>query len=327
MLNPVHLRTLAVVLRTGSFADAAREIGYTGSAVSQQVAALERALQSSLVERDAQSIRPTEAAKFLAARANGIIEALGALEDEMKGFSKGDYGLMRLGSFSTASQRLLPSCLASYLRRHPSSSVELEENEPTELAAMIRDATLDVAVVFHYDLVPRKWPANLVAVPLLAEELLLLLPENHRLAASDAITVQQLMEENWISTKEDSSGDACLRHLCAGAGFQPRVTVRSNNYDAIRGMVRSGLGIALVPALDHVPTDNVVATTISGCTARRHISALRQKTQAGVSITSLLQCLGRAADRLASSTPGLVRQTKQPDGLAPVEYLAGRRAS
>ncbi|MFF2841572.1 LysR family transcriptional regulator [Paenarthrobacter sp. NPDC057981] len=327
MLNPVHLRTLSVVLRTGSFADAAREIGYTGSAVSQQVAALERAVQAPLVERDAQSIRPTEAAKFLAARAHDIINALGALEDDMKGFSKGDYGLMRLGSFSTASQRLLPGGLASYLRRHPNSSVELEESGPAELAAMVRDSTLDVAVVFHYDLVPQKWPANVVSVPLLAEELVLLLPEGHRLAGMDAITMQDLAGENWVSTKEDSSGDACLRHLCAGSGFTPRISVRSNNCDAIRSMVRSGLGVALVPALDHVPTEGIFATSIRGCTARRHISALRQKTEAGISITSVIQCLGRSADRLAVSTPGLFRQTKQPDAVVPVEYLAGLRAS
>ncbi|MFE4198645.1 LysR family transcriptional regulator [Paenarthrobacter sp. NPDC056912] len=327
MLNPVHLRTLSVVLRTGSFADAAREIGYTGSAVSQQVAALERAVQAPLVERDAQSIRPTEAAKFLAARANDIINALGALEDDMKGFSKGDYGLLRLGSFSTASQRLLPSGLASYLRKHPNSSVELEESSPAGLAAMIRDSTLDVAVVYHYDLVPQKWPSNVVATPLLAEDLVLLLPEAHRLAGADSITLQDLSEEAWVSTKEDSSGDACLRHLCASGGFMPRIAVRSNNYDAIRGMVRSGLGIALVPALDHVSTDKTIATSISGCTARRYVSTLRQKSQAGISITSILNCLGRSADKLACSAPGLVRQTKQPDALAPVEYLAGLRAS
>ncbi len=327
MLNPVHLRTLSVVLRTGSFADAAREIGYTGSAVSQQVAALERAVQAPLVERDAQSIRPTEAAKFLVARAHDIINALGHLEDDMKGFSKGDYGLMRLGSFSTASQRLLPGGLASYLRRHPNSTLELEEGSPSELAGMVRDATLDVAVVFHYDLVPQQWPSNVVAAPLLAEELLLLLPESHRLAGAENITLQDLVQELWVSTKEDTSGDACLRHLCASGGFKPRIPVRSNNYDAIRGMVRSGLGIALVPAMDHVPTEQIVATTISGCTARRHISALRQKSQAGVSITSFLQCLGRAADKLAASHPGIARQTKQPDALAPMGYLAGLRAS
>ncbi|MFJ4172293.1 LysR substrate-binding domain-containing protein [Paenarthrobacter sp. NPDC089714] len=327
MLNPVHLRTLSVVLRTGSFADAAREIGYTGSAVSQQVAALERAVQAPLVERDAQSIRPTEAAKFLATRARDIINALSTLEDEMKGFSKGNYGLMRLGSFSTASQRLLPAGLASYLRRHPTSTVELEEGCPTDLAAMVRDSVLDVAVAFHYDLVPQQWPSNVVAVPLLAEELLLLLPEKHRLAGAGQITLHDLARENWVSTKEDSSGDACLRHLCASGGFKPRITVRSDNYDALRGMVRSGVGIALVPALDHVPAEDIVATAICGCTARRHISALRRKAEAGVSVTSFLQCLGRSADRLASSAPGITRQTKQPDALVPVEYLASLRAS
>lgn len=327
MLNPVHLRTLAVVLRTGSFADAAREIGYTGSAVSQQVAALERAVQAPLVERDAQSIRPTEAAKFLASRARDIISALCTLEDDMKGFSKGDYGLMRLGSFSTASQRLIPAGLASYLRRHPNSTVDLDEGSPSELAALIKDAALDVAVVFHYDLVPQQWPGNVVAVPLLTEELTLLLPEAHRLAGADNITLQDLAEENWVSGKEDTSGDACLRHLCASEGFKPRITVRSNNYDAIRGMVRSGVGIALIPALEQVATEGIVVRNISGCTARRHVSALRQKSESGVSITSLLQCLGRSADKLAAATPGVSRQTRLPDAVAPVGYLAGLRAS
>lgn len=84
MLNTLHLRTLIVVLRTGSFAEAARQLGYTGSAVSQQMASLERAVKMSLFERDAHGIRPTPAAGFLAQRAQEVLAAVGTFEGEVR---------------------------------------------------------------------------------------------------------------------------------------------------------------------------------------------------------------------------------------------------
>src|SRR3981189_3516002 len=99
MLNPVHLRTLTMVIRTGSFADAARRLGYTGSAVSQQIAALERAVKMPLFERDAHSVRPTPAGEFLAERAREALAALGSLEDDIRGMSQGSIGRLPLGAF------------------------------------------------------------------------------------------------------------------------------------------------------------------------------------------------------------------------------------
>ncbi len=78
MLNPVHLQTLTAVIQSGSFADAARQLGYTGSAVSQQIAALERAVKMPLFERDARSVKPTPAGQFVAERSKEAIAALAA---------------------------------------------------------------------------------------------------------------------------------------------------------------------------------------------------------------------------------------------------------
>lgn len=113
MLNPVHLRTLSVVLRTGSFAEAARRLGYTGSAVSQQISALERQLKTSLFERDAHSIRATPAAEFIASRSSAALGALEALEDDITQLMEGAVG----GSAWAVSPRLASGCCRRRCRR------------------------------------------------------------------------------------------------------------------------------------------------------------------------------------------------------------------
>lgn len=305
MLNPVHLRTLTAVIRTGSFAAAARQLGYTGSAVSQQIASLERAVKVPLFERDPHSIRATPAAKFLAERAHDILAALGALEDDMRGLTEGSMGRLRLGSFPTASERLLPSGLADYRQSYPDVEVELDEGEPDELIGMLQDAELDMAVVYRYDLVPQRWPRSLVATPLFDEELMLLLPARHRLAGSGSVTLGDLADETWVASREGTAGATCLTRICAAAGFAPGVDFRSNDYDVIHGFVRSGIGIALVPALAYVPSDGVAASTVRGLSVRRHVTALHRSVTVSSAAPAAVQALLAAADALTASLPGV----------------------
>lgn len=305
MLNPVHLRTLSAVIRTGSFADAARRLGYTGSAVSQQIAALERAVRVPLFERDPHSIRATPAAEFLAERAHDVLAALGALEDDMRGMIEGSVGRLRLGSFPTASEQLLPLALASYLKSHPAVEIELDEGEPDELIPLLQDAELDMALVYRYDLVPYTWPRSLVATPLLDEELILLLPANHRLVGSSTIALTDLADETWVSSREGTAGATCLTRMCAPAGFTPRVDFRSNDYDVIRGFVGSGLGIALVPALGHVPSNDIVSTGVDWLTVRRQVTALHRSVVVSSAVTAALDALKTAAVDLASQQAGV----------------------
>ncbi|GAB7007314.1 LysR family transcriptional regulator [Nocardioides sp. AN3] len=321
MLNPVHLRTLAVVIRTGSFADAARQIGYTGSAVSQQVAALERAVQLPLFERDAHSIRPTPAAEFLAERATSILAALASLDEDIRGLTKGDLGRLRLGSFPTASEQLLPAALAHYRGLHPSVDLDLDEGEPDDLVAMLHDALLDVAIVYRYDLVPPRWPPTLAAQPLLHEDLILLLPRGHRLADEESVTLADLDSESWVTTREGTAGATCLQRICSASGFAPAVSVRSNDYDVIRGFVRSGLGIALIPSLAHVHADDIVATQIDGLEVRRHVVSLSRTAQP--STTAAVDSLRRASNKLAMVQPGLTR-AGAPAWVTPVPVPRGR---
>jgi DNA-binding transcriptional LysR family regulator len=309
MLNPVHLRTLTTVIRTGSFADAARQLGYTGSAVSQQIAALERAVKMPLFERDAHSVRPTPAGEFIAERARDALAALGSLEDDIRGMSQGSIGRLRLGSFPTASENLLPLTLAAYARDHPEVEILLDEGEPDELIPLLQVAELDLGLVYRYNLVPQSWPRTLKATHLLAEDLLLLLPKGHRLVGADAILLADLEGETWISTREGTSGASCLRRMCAGAGFVPQVGYRSNDYGVITNFVRSRLGIALVPALGQVPHDDVVATYIEDVQARRQVTVLHGPTKANPAIIGVVQALQASVRTLVQRMPAITAVT------------------
>jgi hypothetical protein len=113
VLNPLHLRTLSVVLRAGSFAAAGRQLGCTGSAVSQQMSALEADSGLTLFERGAHGIRPTAAAQLLSERAGETLGALASLEEAVREIATGTQGRLGLGCFPTASEVLVPSALAS----------------------------------------------------------------------------------------------------------------------------------------------------------------------------------------------------------------------
>jgi DNA-binding transcriptional LysR family regulator len=305
MLNPVHLRTLTMVIRTGSFADAARRLGYTGSAVSQQIAALERAVKMPLFERDAHSVRPTPAGEFLAERAREALAALGSLEDDIRGMSQGSIGRLRLGSFPTASENLLPLTLAAYARDQPKVEILLDEGEPEELIPLLQVADLDLALVYRYNLVPRPWPRAFEGTHLLDEQLLLLLPKGHRLAGAGAVPLEALEAETWISTRAGTSGASCLRRMCAAAGFVPQIGYRSNDYDVVTNFVRSRLGIALVPALGHVPNDDVAVTRVEGVQARRQVTVLHGPIKANPAVAGVVRALQASARILGGRMPGV----------------------
>ena len=305
MLNPVHLQTLTAVIRSGSVADAARQLGYTGSAVSQQIAALERAVKMPLFERDARSVKPTPAGQFVAERSKEAIAALATLEYDIRGMSQGAIGRLRLGSFPTASEKLLPLMLAAYVRDHPNVAIALDEGEPDELVPLLELAALDLALVYRYNLAPSSWPKALNATHLFDEDLILLLPKGHRLENCDPVPLEELAEETWISTREGTSGASSLRRICAGAGFTPRVNYRSNDYDVITNFVRSGLGIALIPTLGYVQSDDVDPASLGKVTIYRQVSVLHGSTKANPAIAGAVVALQSAVRSLGARIPGI----------------------
>ena len=306
MLQPLQLRTLQEVLTTGSFARAAARLGFTASAVSQQIAALERSTGLLLFERRARSVRPTAAAQALAARLGGLLEQLDELDREMRAMAAGRTGVVRIGSFPTASAALLPPALARLHRSDRGLGVLLDEAEPAELVPRLVAGNLDLALVYQYDSVPQVWPAELRSTPLLRESLVLLVEPHHPAAVAGAgpVPLAALADETWASSRDDSAGARSLERLCAGAGFAPRIAFRSNDYQVVRGLVAAGLGVALVPALASVAGASATRTLdVTAPRAGRRVLALHRRVDDNPQLDLLLDALTRAARALARDDP------------------------
>jgi DNA-binding transcriptional LysR family regulator len=132
-------------------------------------------------------------------------------------------------------------------RRAPQIDVTLIEADPEESLSLLRAGEIDLALDFDYDLLPTELGDEFTVSPLLSEELLVALPANDLLARRSRLYLADLRDERWIG-----GGYGCsdiLRAVCARAGFTPTIVFECNDYAIAQGLVASGMGIALVPAL------------------------------------------------------------------------------
>ncbi|RJK96459.1 LysR family transcriptional regulator [Vallicoccus soli] len=245
------LRLVKAIGDTGSFTGAAAALGLSQPAVSQRVRRLEREAGTALVERSGRRTRLTQAGEVLARHASTVLATLAAAEEEVAAVAGLRAGRVRLVAFPSSSATLLPRALRLLRDRHPGLRVSFAEAEPPGSLADLREGTYDVALAFSYpgadlgrgedDL------AGLVAVPLLADPLLVALPEEHPLAGAAAVDLAALAGETWIAGCPRCRGH--LLQAAAAAGFAPEVAFATDDYVAMLGLVEAGLGVALVPAL------------------------------------------------------------------------------
>ncbi|MGD9483671.1 LysR family transcriptional regulator [Streptomyces sp. TRM70308] len=248
MLEARHLRVLRAVAATGSYSAAARELGCTQPAVSQQMRSLEHAVGTPLLFRTGRATRLTEAGEALARHGGAVVAALTAAEEEVAAIAGLRAGRVRLVSFSSASSTLVPAAVAALRAEHPGTRVSLTEAEPPRSVELLRAGECDVALAFRYPATgePSEWD-ELAARPLLTDRLVGLVPDGHRFASARSVSITELAEEPWIA-----GCPRCRRHLediCEAAGFTPRIDFATDDYPAVVGLVGAGLGVAVLPEL------------------------------------------------------------------------------
>lgn len=265
---------MRAVMQTGSFAAAGRELGYTASAVSQQMAGLEQALGIQLFERRASRVVPTEAAQYLLQRSEEVFELLDQVEVDIARLGAGQAGRLRVGTFNSAGGSILGQAIARFLIRRRDVEITLDEGEPYELFPRVSDGSLDVALGFQYELVPPAFPANLRLTNVLTEELFVVAPKKHRLARKDSVDLSDLQFETWVAHREETPSHRCLLALCEQHRFTPDIAFRSNNLGTVLGIVEAGLAVAMVPRISLTdPHEDMAVLPISGRLPRRQIVA------------------------------------------------------
>ena len=301
MIEARHLRVLRAVARTGSFSAAARDLGCTQPAVSQQMKALEQSAGTPLLVRGAREMRLTQAGEALVRHAAGILAGLTAAEEEVAAIAGLRAGRVRLGSFPSGSSTLVPSAVADMRAHHPGTKVSLVEAEPPRSVEMLRAGDCDITLAFRYVDLPtpaeESW-ADLVVRPLLTDRLVGLVPADHRLAGrTRPVPVEEFAEEEWIA-----GCPRCRRHLvevCERAGFSPRIDFATDDYPAVVGLVAAGLGVAVLPrlALESVRPKGVAVVEMRPA-VEREIVALTLPDLAHVpAVDMMLGRLARAALR------------------------------
>ncbi|WP_052423982.1 LysR family transcriptional regulator [Nonomuraea candida] len=247
MLDPTRLLLLREFAEHGTMTAVGEVCGMTSSAVSQQLAALEREAGVPLFERAGRRVRLTAEGRRLVGHARTVLNALDAAEQDLRSAAT-PRGPVRVACFATAAvHRLLPA-MAAARTRHPGLHVIVRELEPREAVEALRGGDCELAVVFTYNLIPEDPPPGVSRRFLGAEPILMALPEGHP-AVADAVDLRLLREESWIAGSRGTSDHELLDRVCALAGFRPRVVHTADDYALVLRMVREGLGAGLVPEL------------------------------------------------------------------------------
>ncbi|MBJ7331645.1 MAG: LysR family transcriptional regulator [Solirubrobacteraceae bacterium] len=274
MLDVRRLRILKEVATQGSFSAAAESLDYTQSAISQQIAALEREAGARLLERNPRGVRLTDAGRALVAHAEVILSRLADAEAELDAIAGLRGGRLRMVAFPTASATVLPAAIARFREQYPGVELTLEPREPEEGLDCLHAGDCDIAVTIRAPHVVAEGDGTLRR-HLLDDPMFVCLPVGHPLASARRLRLAELANEPWLVGSLGRCPDtAVLLRACQTAGFEPRIGFHTDDYLAMQGFVAAGVGVALIPDLALVAVrDDVVIREISGDPHHRVIEA------------------------------------------------------
>ncbi|MBT2513540.1 LysR family transcriptional regulator [Arthrobacter sp. ISL-30] len=309
MVNLLHLRTLLEVTRLGSFAAAAARLGYTASAVSQQMSALERDTGVELFHRSARSVVPTEAALTMTRHASKVLTDVEALMASASRTHDSAAQELRLGIFPSLATYVLPAILGNPRWKDLGIDLRVSVAEPAQTIQGLRTGgELDLALVYQVGQSGLAWPHSLERQWIGDDNFRVVLPSVWGIREDAEVAAAHLSDMPWIIHHPGTSDAMVIERLFASCNLHPRVVAYSDDFHASLEMTAAGLGASLVPelALVHRPA-GVVVLDVPDIRLARNVFALliNEKRTAQVQLfTELL------ADTL-HSTNGNARPTPQ----------------
>ena len=249
MLDVKRLSVLREVANRGSFSAAAESLYLSQSAVSQQVATLEREVGMQLLERAREGPKLTDAGRVLVSHADVAIARLDEAERELAAIAGLEGGELRLASFPSASATLVTAAVSQFSQLHPKVQLSVTEAEPEESVPRLRAGELDLVLTFDYPAIPEDEDRDLDRTLLLTESMRVALPRSHPLAKRKRVPLERLAEADWLAGTSPSSCCEIVIETCREAGFEPRISFQSDDYGVLQGYVAAGLGVTLLPDL------------------------------------------------------------------------------
>ncbi|MBL1098038.1 LysR family transcriptional regulator [Streptomyces coffeae] len=295
MLDLARLRALHAVAVHGSVSAAATALGYTPSAVSQQIAKLERETRTTLLERQGRGIALTDAAQHLAATAQQLLAIVEQAETTLEERRGRPTGRLVIGAFATAARGLMPPVLARVREEHPSLDARLLEVDPHLSVDLVAQGVIDMAVAHDWDIAPLPAPEGLDRAVIGDDSCDILAPAGHPLAERGrerALSRDDLPGQRWICQPPGSVCHDWLVRTLRASGHEPDLAYQAAENHTQIALVAAGLGIALMPRLGRGPLpEEVRAVPLEPVPVRRLYALWRTGASRRPAITESVRLL------------------------------------
>ncbi|MFF8847837.1 LysR family transcriptional regulator [Streptomyces sp. NPDC015127] len=296
MLNLERLRTLDALARHGSVSGAADGLHVTTSAVSQQMAKLEREVGQQLLAKNGRGVRLTDAGQLLADHAARILSQVELAQSDIEAQRGQVVGEVRLGAFPTAARGLFPAAVSALRGDHPDLRVRTCELEPElGIRAVIR-GDLDLAVVLDWSNKRLPVPGGLSQAQLLDDVPDVAMPAGHPLADREEVDLEEFADDEWVSWP---AGEFChdwLVFTLRSKGFEPKIAHQAGEHHTQLALIAGGLGVCVAPRLGRGPVPEGVALVPVRQRMRRHVYAVwRTDADRRPSIRAAVEALRAAA--------------------------------
>ena len=309
MIDVRRLRLLFELSHRGTITAVADALAYTPSAVSQQLAALEREAGVPLLERSGRRVALTPAGAVLTRYAESVFAVLEEASAALAATRTSLTGPLRIGAFPTAARTMLPPALVTLGREHPGLELMVTELDPVAVPGALRAGTLDVALTFVYDYVPAEPDPALDTEPLLEEPVYLASAATE--SAPEATSIEEFRDAPWIAGSPDTLCHTMVIRACQAQGFTPRIRHHADDFATVLALVAAGQGVSLIPQLGVEGTPSGVRLT--PVAARRRTSiACRKGTSQHPAVSAFATVIRRQSQLLGPGPGGDPSADPQP---------------
>ncbi|YCK81200.1 LysR family transcriptional regulator [Arthrobacter sp. D3-18] len=279
MIDISALRALVAVEQHGSVVAASDVMGFSPSAISQQIKKLEKQTGVTVLERRGRGVLLTERGLALAGYGRRIMGELEELQATLLADPAKPSGILRLVAFSTACRGLVGPMLGRMAAAHSDLNVTVLAEDPREAVQRVASGEAELAVVHNWNSVPLVIPGNLVHEDLCIDQADILVNSTHSLAARTAVEPEDLLDETWISTPAGAICNEALLQIFAGLGKVPDIRIYDPDFSTHIAMVEQGVAVALVPRLGRPPLpDDVAAIPVIRPVQQRSVGVVYRKT-------------------------------------------------
>lgn len=280
MLDLRKLLLLRELHARGTVAAVAEARAFTPSAVSQQLAQLQREAGVALTERVGRRLRLTDAGLRLVEHADALLARVEAAEAELHARAGAVTGRLRIASLQTPMLSLIPPAVQRLTAEYPDLRVELVEMEPEQALPALALGEFDLVVAEEYDDAPRPRHPDLEREELCRDDIVLVLPREHPLAVGGGpVDLTELAGEPWLSPHPDTQFAAAALRTCRLLGFEPDIRHWANDIAIIVALVAAGQGVSLLPGMAYADRDERIAVRpVAGADLGRTIFAFTRRS-------------------------------------------------